>query len=363
MRTARPEIRAIEPSYQLSTSMTHGATHAWREVVSRYAKPDTRRAIVQILNTGLPFLLLMGAMFYALSHAVWPALLLALPAGALLVRLFAIQHDCGHGSYFKSRRANDALGWLLGIVTLTPYGCWRRSHAIHHATSGNLDRRGIGDVDTLTVHEYLARTVWRRLAYRLYRHPLIMFGLGPAYLFLLRHRIPVGMFRDRQTCLSVVCTNVAITIMTAAMAHVVGLGPFLAGYLPVLLLGASIGVWLFYVQHQFEHTYWEPGTRWDFQAAALEGCSFYDLPRALHWVTGHLGLHHIHHLSSKIPNYHLRACFEQNPAFRSARRLTLWSSLRCARLALWDEDQRRLVPFRAVRSATPGPTRLKKITG
>ncbi len=350
MRTVRAQIRAVENSLHLPASMTHAPTLMWRDAVGRYARPDTRRAVVQVLNTGLPFLLLMGAMFYALSHAIWPAVMLALPAGALLVRLFAIQHDCGHGSFFKSRLANNALGWLIGIVTLTPYDCWRRSHATHHATSGNLDRRGIGDVDTLTVREYQSSSRWRRLAYRLYRHPAIMFGVGPAYLFLIRHRIPVGMLLNRRTCLSVVGTNIAIAIMIAALALAVGLGPFLAGYLPVLLLGASIGVWLFYIQHQFADTYWESGTQWDFQAAALEGCSFYDLPRALHWVTGHLGLHHIHHLSSKIPNYHLRDCFEQIPAFRSARRLTLWSSLQCARLALWDEDQRKLVPFRAARS-------------
>jgi omega-6 fatty acid desaturase (delta-12 desaturase) len=297
----------------------------------------------------------MGAMFYALDHAVWPAMLLAVPAGVLLVRLFAIQHDCGHGSFFKSRRANDLVGWLIGVLTLTPYGAWRKSHAIHHATSGNLDRRGIGDVDTLTVREYQSRSGWRRLGYRLYRQPLITFGLGPAYLFLLRHRIPTGTLRDRRTWLSAISTNVAIAIVIAAMVPAVGLGPFLAGYLPVVLLGASIGVWLFYIQHQFEDTYWEAGAHWDFRSAAMEGCSFYDLPRALHWLTGHLGLHHIHHLSSKIPNYRLRDCFEQSPVFWSGKRLTLWSSLRCARLALWDEEQRKLVPFRAARRPTGQP--------
>ena len=244
------------------------------------------------------------------------------------------------------------MGWLIGIVTLTPYDCWRRSHATHHATSGNLDRRGIGDVDTLTVREYQSSSRWRRLAYRLYRHPLIMFGVGPAYLFLIRHRIPVGMLLNRYTCLSVVGTNVAVAIMIAALAIAVG-----PGAVPCRLsAGPSAGrvdrrVALLHPASVRGHVL-GVGPQWDFQAAALEGCSFYDLPRALHWVTGHLGLHHIHHLSSKIPNYHLRDCFEQIPAFRSARRLTLWTSLRCARLALWDEDQRKLVPFRAARSGT-----------
>jgi omega-6 fatty acid desaturase (delta-12 desaturase) len=349
MRNARAESRARNTSPHSPAATVHCTPQALREIVSRYAQPDTRRATVQILNTGLPFLLLMGAMFYALDHHFWPAMLLAVPAGALLVRLFAIQHDCGHGSFFRSRRANDIAGWLIGVVTMTPYGAWRHNHAIHHATSGNLDRRGIGDVDTLTLREYQTRSRWRRLAYRLYRHPVVLFGVGPAYLFLLRHRIPTGAFRDRRIWLSSLGTNVAIALVIAILIATVGVLPLLTGYLPVILLGASIGVWLFYVQHQFEDTYWETGERWDFHAAAMEGCSYYDLPGVLHWVTGHLGLHHIHHLSSRIPNYRLRDCFDHSPALRSAKRLTLWSSLRCAKLALWDEEQRALVPFKAAR--------------
>ncbi|HEX2116506.1 MAG TPA: fatty acid desaturase [Alphaproteobacteria bacterium] len=348
MRNVRAESRARDLSLHPDALSTH-CTQRLREIVRQYAEPDTSRAIVQVLNTGLPFLLLMGAMFYALNRDFWPAMLLALPAGGLLVRLFAIQHDCGHGSFFRSRWANDLLGWFLGVVTLTPYGAWRRNHAIHHATSGNLDRRGIGDVDTLTVSEYRARSFWRRAAYRLYRHPFVLFGIGPAYLFLLRHRVPVGTFRDRRIWLSALSTNLAIAAVITTLILAVGLGPFLAGYLPVMLLGASVGVWLFYVQHQFEDTYWETGKRWNFQAAALEGCSYYDLPALLHWLTGHLGLHHIHHLSSKIPNYRLRDCFRHSPELWSAKRLTLSDSLRCARLALWDEKGRRLVPFRAAR--------------
>jgi omega-6 fatty acid desaturase (delta-12 desaturase) len=349
MNTARAESRAKDLPADPSIHVAGCTGQSLREIVQIYAQPDTRRAIVQILNTGLPFLLLMGAMFYALDHAYWPAMLLALPSGALLVRLFAIQHDCGHGSFFKSRRANDVLGWLLGVVTLTPYGAWRRNHALHHATSGNLDRRGIGDVDTLTLREYQGRPAWRRLAYRLYRHPLVLLGVGPAYLFLLRHRVPVGTFRDRRIWMSALGTNLAIAAVIATLTLTVGVQPLLAGYLPAMLLGASIGVWLFYVQHQFEDTYWETGKRWNFQEAAMEGCSFYDLPAALHWVTGHLGLHHIHHLSSRIPNYRLRDCFRHNSELWSAKRLTLWSSLRCARLALWDEEKRALVSFRAAR--------------
>ncbi|WP_425450476.1 fatty acid desaturase [Virgifigura deserti] len=328
------------------------AGRSWRQIVVPYAKPDTRRGIIQLLNTGLPFLATMGVMLYGLDRGIEAALLLAPVAAALLVRLFAIQHDCGHGSFFASRWANNLLGRVLGVFTLTPYAFWRRRHAVHHATSGNLDQRGVGDVTTVTLREYLSFPARRRLLYRLYRHPLVMFGVGPAYQFVIRHRVPTGHpLRHWQEWSSVLGTNGAIAALVVLAAVTVGLKPLLLGYLPVILLAASIGVWLFYVQHQFEDAYWESRPRWNFQAAALEGCSFYDLPRALHWITGHIGFHHIHHLSSKIPNYRLRECFEQNPEFQEAKRLTLWDSLKCPRLALWDEERRKLVPFRSLRQA------------
>jgi omega-6 fatty acid desaturase (delta-12 desaturase) len=291
----------------------------------------------------------MGLMIAALNHGLWMALALVVPAAALLVRLFMIQHDCGHGSFFRSRRANDWLGRGLGVLTLTPYAWWRWSHAMHHATSGNLSRRGVGDIETLTTREYLALPGWRRLAYRLYRHPLVLFGVGPAYLFLIRHRLPIGGHpaRRRESWSSVLGTNATLATVFAAMAFTVGPRSFLLAYLPVALLAASAGVWLFYVQHQFEAAYWEAEPRWDVRAAALEGSSFYDLPRALHWVTNNIGFHHIHHLMSRIPSYRLRDCFLQNPELqRGAKRLTLRGSLTCAQLALWDEDKRMLVPFR-----------------
>jgi omega-6 fatty acid desaturase (delta-12 desaturase) len=325
---------------------------SWREITAPYARPDARRAIGQVLNTGLPFLAIMAAVLYGLDHGLWAVLLLAVPAAGLLVRLFIIQHDCGHGSFFKSRRANDLLGRVLGVLTLAPYDFWRRAHAIHHATSGNLDRRGVGDITTLTVREYMARPTRGRLAYRLYRHPLVLFGLGPIYQFVIRHRIPSGNpIRYRRAWLSVLGTNAMIVAIGALLALTIGPAPFLLAYLPTIGLAASIGVWLFYVQHQFENTYWEAAPRWDFHVAAIEGCSFYDLPRMLHWITGYIGYHHIHHLSCKIPNYHLRACFAANPELQDARRLGLLDSLRCARLALWDEDRRKLVSFRHARQA------------
>jgi acyl-lipid omega-6 desaturase (Delta-12 desaturase) len=334
-------------------SATAAAPRHWREIIAPYARPSGRHATTQLLNTGLPFLAIMAALFCGLDHGIWATLLLALPAAAFVVRLFIIQHDCGHHSFFKSRRANDLLGRVIGVFTLTPYHFWRRSHALHHATSGNLDRRGTGDVVTLTVREYLSRPIWQRLTYRLYRHPLVMFGIGPAYQFFIRHRIPTGSpLRHRQNWLSILGTNAVLAAAIATIALTIGLRPLLLGYLPVMLIAASIGVWLFYVQHQFENTYWASDAEWRFDRAALEGCSYYDLPRVLHWISGHIGLHHLHHLSSKIPNYRLRDCFEQNPEFRRAKRLSLLSSLGCARLAVWDEQQRKLIPFRNLRRLT-----------
>lgn len=322
-------------------------TRSWREIVAPCARADPRRAAAQLLNTGLPFLFLMAVLLCgARSH---PALTLplAVPAALLLVRLFAIQHDCGHGSFFKSRGANDLLGRALGVLTLTPYAFWRKSHAIHHANSGNLDRRGTGDVKTLTVREYRLLSLSGRLRYRVYRHPMVLFGLGPVFLFVIRHRIPtVSPFRHRKIWESILGTNVALAAIVILMLLTMGGRAVLLGYLPVILLAASIGIWLFYIQHQFEHAYWAIGPDWDFHAAALNGSSFYDLPAVLHWLTGYIGFHHIHHVCSKIPNYGLRDCFDQNPEFREVRRLTLLDSLKCSRLSLWDEERRLLVPFR-----------------
>jgi omega-6 fatty acid desaturase (delta-12 desaturase) len=266
-----------------------------------------------------------------------------------------IQHDCGHGTFFPSRRANDWLGRAIGVLTLTPYQFWRRSHAVHHASSGNLAKRGVGDVATLTVREYLALPRARRLLYRIYRHPLVIFGLGPAWLFIVRHRIPTGaMLRERAAWASVLGTNAALLLLGAALVMLLGWKVFLLGYLPMTLIGATAGVWLFYVQHQYEDTYWAPEQDWDFAAAALEGSSYYDLPGVLRWLTANIGFHHLHHLSSRIPFYRLRACFDAHREFRAARRLTLRSSLRTARLALWDEEARKLIAFGDLRTLGPG---------
>ncbi|MEA2779619.1 MAG: hypothetical protein QOK29_1163 [Rhodospirillaceae bacterium] len=326
-------------------------TRNWRELIEPFTRADSRRGTLELICTVLPFFGLVAAMFYGLHCEIWAVLALVLPAAAFLVRLFIIQHDCGHGSYFKSRRMNDLLGRVIGVFTLTPYAFWRQDHAVHHATSGNLSRRGVGDITTLTVREYLSRPALNRLVYRLYRHPLVLFGIGPAYQFLLVHRVPRGSpVKNRKSWLSILGTNAALAAIAVAVTLLLGWRPLVMGYLPVIMLAGSIGIWLFYVQHQFESTYWEEEPHWDFQAAAFEGCSLYDLPGFLHWLTGHIGFHHIHHLAIRIPSYRLRAAFDAVPAFREAKRLRLGESLGCSRLVLWDERRRKLVRFADARN-------------
>ena len=320
-----------------------------RALIAPYLQPDSRRALLQLVTTVLPFLAVMAAMFAALAHGYFLAALLTPVAAGLLVRIFMFQHDCGHGSFFRSRRINDVLGCILGVLTVTPYTSWRQEHAIHHAGAGNLDRRGVGDINTLTTAEYAALPRLRRLGYRLYRHPLVLFGVAPAFLFLLWQRVPTGNPRRHwRTWLSVLATDVALVGLVAALVLFLGPLAVLLGWLPVILLAATAGVWLFYVQHQFEETYWEDQSSWNFYEAALKGASHFDLPPILHWFTANIGFHHIHHLSSRIPNYRLRECHDANPIFQAAPRLTLWTSLRCMRLALWDQNERRLVPFGSV---------------
>ena len=318
--------------------------------LNAYAKPSLFRSCFQLLNTFVPFLLLWTLMWLSLSYPYWVTLLLALPTSLFLVRLFIIQHDCGHGSFFRSRRANNTVGFFLGVLTLVPYDYWRKSHAIHHASHGDLERRGWGDIETLTVKEYLALPRGRRYAYRILRSPLALLAIGPVYQFLIKHRLPLDAPREwKREWKSVHLTNLALTVVVLVMWRTIGLAAFFQVQLPVFLLSGSIGIWLFYVQHQFEGAYWERSEDWSFHSAAMLGSSYYDLPAVLHWLTGNIGVHHIHHLSCHIPNYHLRRCLKENPELQDVPRLTLWTSLRCLRLKLWDEDQRKLVSFRELR--------------
>ena len=319
--------------------------------LARYREPNHGRSVVEILMTVVPFVSLWSLMCLALHIGYGLYLLLAIPTAGFLVRLFMIQHDCGHGSFFRHRPMNDWLGRAIGVFTLTPYDFWRRTHAAHHAFSGNLDRRGMGDVDTLTVSEYLSLSGCGRLRYRMYRHPLVMFGLGPAYLFLLRHRLPIGLMRGGwQPWLSTMATNLAILLIATVAIRAVGIGPFLLVHLPITLIGASLGVWLFYVQHQFEDTFWARNKAWNVHEAALHGSSHYDLPIILRWFTANIGLHHIHHLCSRIPFYRLPLALRHHPDLANIGRLTLGQSLSSVHLVLWDETAHRLISFRELRT-------------
>ncbi len=325
----------------------------WTQILAVYRTPHHGRSVAELAITALPLVALWTAawLVFWLGYA-WATPLIAIPAAGFLVRLFMIQHDCGHGTFFSRREANDWVGRVIGVLTMTPYDFWRRTHAIHHASAGNLDRRGIGDVGTLTVREYRALSRWGRLMYRLYRHPLVMFGVGPAYLFLLQHRLPVGLMRNGwQPWASTMATNLAIALIVAILVWFIGIKAFLLVHVPIMLLAATAGVWLFYVQHQFERTTWARDEEWSLHDAALHGSSHYELPAFLSWLTANIGVHHVHHLCSRIPYYRLPRVLCDHPELRDVGRLTLRESLRCVRLALWDEAENRLVSFRELAPA------------
>ena len=322
---------------------------AWKEIVAKYQKPAVWRGIWQVTNTLVPYGLLWYLMYLSISVSWWLAVPLAILAGAFLVRLFIIHHDCGHGSFFKSRTANHILGFLTGVLTFTPYHQWRWEHALHHATSGDLDRRGTGDVWTLTVQEYLEASRWKKFAYRLARNPMILFLIAPIFVFVIKHRFP-NLKATKRERFSVYWTNLAMLGMAAALSLAFGLKAYLILQLIVVSVAGSAGVWLFYVQHQFEGVYWGRGEEWDYATAALQGSSFYKLPKVLQWFSGNIGFHHIHHLSARIPNYHLEKCHDSEPLFQSVKPITLIASLKSFTFRLWDEQQKRLVGYRALRN-------------
>ncbi|MEE8302394.1 MAG: fatty acid desaturase [Candidatus Tectomicrobia bacterium] len=322
---------------------------AWRGAVSKYERPSLPRSLGQIANTIIPYFTLWGVMYLSLRVSYWSTLVLAVPAAGFLVRTFIILHDCGHGSFFKSQQANRILGFLAGLLTFIPSYYWSHEHAKHHACAGDLDNRGYGDVWTLTVQEYLALSRWMRLWYRTYRHPAVMFGVAPLYLFLIRHRF--WRRRDGTSARwSTIKTNGGLLGVLLVMSLTIGIKAYLMIQLPVMLLAATAGVWLFYVQHQFEGTYWERHGTWSFAREALEGSSFYKLPRILQWYTGSIGFHHVHHLSPRIPNYHLQKCHESDPMFKAVKPITLRSSLRSLTLHLWDEEGKQLIGFGDIKS-------------
>jgi omega-6 fatty acid desaturase (delta-12 desaturase) len=324
-------------------------TSGWRQVVARYQKPSIGRGVWQIVNTLVPYGACWYLMYLSLAVSWWLAVPLAVLAGAFLVRMFIIFHDCGHGSFFKSSAANHILGAITGVLTLTPFYHWRWQHGIHHASSGDLDRRGTGDVWTLTVREYLEASRWKRFAYRLARNPFVLFVLAPLFLFLVMHRVPSLKAPSRERY-SVYWTNLAVGAMAAGLIWLFGLKAFLILQLTVLMVAGSAGVWLFYVQHQFDGVYWARGDDWDYATAALKGSSFYKLPKVLQWFSGNIGFHHIHHLSPRIPNYHLEKCHKAEPLFQTVQPITLLSSLKSFTFRLWDEQRRKLVGYRHLRT-------------
>lgn len=322
----------------------------WLEIAQSYRHPDPMRSLLEIVVTAVPFAGFWVAAYLSLSVSYWLALVFIVPAAVFLVRLFLIQHDCGHGAFFKKRLTNDWVGRALGLLTCTPYDVWKRSHAIHHAHSGDLDHRGTGDIKTLTVDEYVALPWWGRLRYRFYRHPIIMFIVGPAYIFLLQQRLPLGqMDGGWRPWVSAMGTNVGIAVLVVAMVWLVGAGEFVQIHLPVVLLASTIGVWLFYIQHQFEETYWSEKPDWSHEEAALYGSSFYDLPGVLAWLTANIGIHHVHHLYARIPFYRLPQVLRDHPELADIRRVTLLESFKYVKLKLWDRERRRLISFRDLR--------------
>lgn len=332
-------------------------TRALKATLALYQRPSHRRSAFEIAVTAAPLAALWTLALFAVNRGWWWGVVLTVPAAVFLVRLFMIQHDCGHASFFRSPTANAWTGRIIGVLTATPYDYWRRTHAIHHATSGNLDRRGLGAVDTLTVEEYRARPWLLRVAYRLYRHPLVMFGLGPGYMFVLQHRAPIGLMREGRAWLSVLGNNLGLALLIVPQVLLAGPTAFLAVHLPIVVLAASIGVWLFYLQHQFEGAYWARNDRWTLHDAALRGSSYLHLPPVLRWFTANIGAHHVHHAGSKIPFYRLPKVMDDHPQLKTMSRITLADSFRAMRLSLWDEAHGRLVSFREAQLKVEAPSR------
>jgi omega-6 fatty acid desaturase (delta-12 desaturase) len=319
-------------------------TKNWHRLLLPYVRPDLRKSTRQLVTTLVPYAAFWLAMLWSLGLSYWLTLALAIPAAAMRVRAFVLFHDCCHGSFFRSRKANERVGAVLGVLGFTPFYYWRHDHLIHHATAANLDKRGTGDVPTWTVEEYRTAPLYKRLAYRILRNPFFLFAILPTLVFLLVRRFP-SPGADRALRRSVLFTDLGLAAFYLALALLVGLKALLLIEAPIIVLSAGAGVWLFYMQHQFEGVYWARTAEWSFLKAGLEGSSYYQLPPLLDWVTGSIGFHHIHHLSPKIPNYYLAKCHRENPPLQ-VKPLTIRNSLKSCRLHLWDEENRRLVGFK-----------------
>jgi acyl-lipid omega-6 desaturase (Delta-12 desaturase) len=319
----------------------------WQPIVAKYAKSDTRRSLIMLANTLIPYFILWGLMIWSIRISYWITLGLAVLAAGFLMRTFIIFHDCGHGSFFKSKKANDVAGNLTGFLNFTPYYRWKHDHAIHHATAGDLDRRGVGDVFTMTVQEYLSAPWWKKTGYRIMRNPFFLFGVAPLSVFLITQRIPVPWQGKRERA-SIWWTNIALLVEIVLLCWLLGWKTYLMIQLPVIWISSTLGIWLFYVQHNFLPSYWERHENWEFAKAGLQGSSFYKLPALLQWFSGNIGFHHIHHLSPKIPNYNLPKCQEENALFQ-VKPLTIRSSLKSISLRLYDEERRMMVGWEGLK--------------
>ena len=326
------------------------AARDWVRVLSAYREPSTLRSSYELAITFSGFLILWALAWYALAISPWLTLIISSCNAAFLLRLFVIQHDCGHSAFLKNRALSDWLGRVLGVFTLTPYAVWRRTHAYHHSASGNLERRGMGDVHTLTVTEYQNKSPFQKFLYRLYRHPVVLFGLGPGYLFFLQNRLPLGLTDQAKYWVSSMGTNAVLVAILSIVFHFGGLMPILLIFVPSTLLAATAGVWLFYVQHQFEETNWDHEEEWDLHDAALHGSSHYVLPSVLQWLSANIGIHHVHHLYSRIPFYRLPEVLRDHAELATGNQMTIRESLQNARLHLWDEKARKLVTFAQAKS-------------
>jgi omega-6 fatty acid desaturase (delta-12 desaturase) len=330
------------------------AKPVWYGTIAQYGRSNFRKSIWQLFNTLGSYGLLWALMILSVQWGFpyWITLSLAFVAAGILVRVFIIFHDCCHASFFASRRANTILGYITGILTFTPFEDWRHAHNRHHATAGDLDRRGVGDVWTMTTEEYKSAPLRQRLAYRIYRNPFIFLGPGAALLFLCIQRFPTKGAGKRESR-SVLRTNVALLCIVSMAAWTIGLGTYLLIQLPVILIAGGLGLWLFYIQHQFENVYWVRHETWDPLSVALQGSSYFKLPKVLQWFTGNIGLHHIHHVRPSIPNYHLQRCHDEVPAFQAVNAITIGTSFRALQLGLYDAEKRKLVSFRSLSGVTP----------
>jgi len=318
---------------------------SWVKVIMKYNRPELKKSLWQICNSVIPYLFMWYLMYRSLQYSYWITLLLSLVASGFLIRIFIIFHDCGHRSFFASKKANNVVGMIMGILAFTPFFKWHNQHYIHHATSGNLDKRGIGDVWTMTVEEYLSSSRRKRFYYRAFRNPFIMFTVGPLLVVMVQNRI-ANKKLTRLEKMNVYFTNIVVLIMAILISLVIGIKAYLLIQLPIILISHSMGLWLFYIQHQFDEVYWERSGKWDYKTSAIKGSSYLKLPAVFQWFTGNIGFHHVHHLSSRIPNYNLEKCHKENDIFKEVKPIVLFKTFRALTLGLWDEATHRMISFR-----------------